>query len=233
MFIVTGVSKGLGQAIVKLLLGQDEKVIGIGRSHQFNHPKFSFIQCDLIDINAIKNIQLPVLKGQLTLINNAGTLGNIKRLSDQKALDIKKVLLVNTIAPTELTNIVYNSLESKNDFRLVNISSGAANRAIPSWAAYCASKAALNILTEAFFMEEKEKGNNIVAYAVSPGIIDTEMQMQIRNTDPSNFSATQKFINFKEDNELFTPKEAAERLMLLLKAPFNQEIKADLRDVKY
>ena len=82
-------------------------------------------------------------------------------------------------------------------------------------------------------MEEKEKGNNIVAYAVSPGIIDTEMQMQIRNTDPSNFSATQKFINFKEDNELFTPKEAAERLMLLLKAPFNQEIKADLRDVKY
>jgi len=233
VFIVTGVSKGLGQAIVKLLLGQGEKVIGTGRSHQFNHSKFSFIECDLIDINAIKNIQLPVLKGQLTLINNAGILGNVKRLSDQKSLDIAKVLLVNTIAPAELTNIVYNSLESKNDFRLVNISSGAANRAIPSWAAYCASKAALNILTEAFFTEEKEKGNNIVAYAVSPGIIDTEMQMQIRNTDPSNFSEIQKFINFKEENELFTPKEAAERLMLLLKIPFNQEIKADLRDVKH
>ena len=97
MFIVTGVSKGLGQAIVKLLLGQGEKVIGIGRSHQFNHSKFSFIECDLIDINAIKNIQLPVLKGQLTLINNAGILGNVKRLSDQKSLDIAKVLLVKQV----------------------------------------------------------------------------------------------------------------------------------------
>jgi benzil reductase ((S)-benzoin forming) len=232
MFIVTGVSKGLGQAIVNALLEQGENVIGIGRSHQFKDPKFSFIACDLSDIDSIKKIKLPVFKGPLTLINNAGILGNIKRLSDQKVLDIAEVLLVNVIAPAELINVVYNSLELKHDFRLVNISSGAANSAIPSWAAYCASKAALNMLTEAFFIEEKEKGNNIVAYAVSPGVIDTEMQAQIRSADPNEFSAVQKFINFKEQDELFSPKEAAKRLLTLLKTPFNQEIKFDLRNIK-
>ena len=232
MFIVTGVSKGLGQAIVSALLKEGVNVIGIGRSHQFKDPKFSFIECDLSNIESIKRIKLPVFKGPLTLINNAGILGNIKRLSDQKALDIAEVLLVNTIAPAELTNVVYNSLESKQHFRLVNISSGAANSAIPSWAAYCASKAALNMLTEAFFMEEKEKGNDIVAYAVSPGVIDTEMQHQIRSANPSAFSAVQKFINFKDQEELFSPKEAAKRLLLLLKRPFVQEIRFDLRNIK-
>ena len=140
MFIVTGVSKGLGQAIVNALLEQGENVIGIGRSHQFKNPKFSFIECDLSDIESIKKIKLPVFTGQLTLINNAGIIGNIKRLSDQKPLDIAEVLLVNTIAPAELTNVVYSSLESKHDFRLVNISSGAAKVVIPSWAAYCARR---------------------------------------------------------------------------------------------
>ncbi|MDG1147077.1 MAG: SDR family NAD(P)-dependent oxidoreductase [Crocinitomicaceae bacterium] len=231
MFIVTGVSKGLGKAIVHALLKQGENVIGIGRSHQFNHSKFSFIACDLSDIESIKKIKLPVFKGQLTLINNAGIIGDIKRLSDQKSLDLLEVLRVNTIAPTELTNVVYRSIEAKHNFRLVNISSGAANAVIPSWGAYCASKAALNMLTEAFFIEEKEKGNHIVAYAVSPGVIDTEMQGKIRSTNPTDFSAVNKFIHLKEKAELFSPKEAAERLLILLKRPFNQEVKVDLRNI--
>lgn len=231
MFVVTGVSRGLGQAIVKALLEQGETVIGIGRSHQFNHPNFSFVVCDLSDLSAVKNIQLPEFKGEVTLINNAGIIGNVKRLSDQVELDLAQVLVVNTIAPAELTNVVYNSLESKADFRLVNISSGAANRAIPSWSAYCASKAALNMLTEGFLAEEKEKGNNIVAYAVSPGVIDTDMQGQIREVDPKDFSAIENFIAFKENDELFSPEEAAKRLLALLKLPFNQDVMVDLRTV--
>lgn len=232
MFVVTGVSRGLGQAIVKALLEQGETVIGIGRSHQFNHPNFSFVVCDLSDLSAVKNIQLPEFKGEVTLINNAGIIGNVKRLSDQVELDLAQVLVVNTIAPAELTNVVYNSLESKADFRLVNISSGAANRTIPSWSAYCASKAALNMLTEGFLAEEKEKGNNIVAYAVSPGVIDTDMQGQIRDVDPEDFSAIENFIAFKENDELFSPEEAAKRLLALLKLPFNHEIMVDLRTIK-
>lgn len=231
MFIVTGVSRGLGQAIVTLLLEQGEKVLGIGRSHQFNHPLFTFVPCDLSNLSAVKNIQLPEFAGAVTLINNAGIIGNIKRLSDQVELDLAEVLIVNTIAPAELTNVVYNSLESKSDFRLVNISSGAANRAIPSWSAYCASKAALNMLTEGFLAEEKEKGNNIVAYAVSPGVIDTDMQGQIREVDPKDFSAIENFKGFKENNELFSPEEAAKRLLALLKLPFNQDVMVDLRTV--
>ncbi|MGB0915577.1 MAG: SDR family NAD(P)-dependent oxidoreductase [Crocinitomicaceae bacterium] len=229
MYIVTGVSRGLGKSIVQLLLDQGEAVLGIGRSHQFDHSNFTFLKCDLSDIKAIKNLVFPEFTGEVTLINNAGILGNVKRISDQESIDLSEVLKVNTVAPMELTHKVYNLLTRKDNFRLVNISSGAGNRAIPSWAAYCASKAALNMLTETFFLEEKEKGNHIVAYAVSPGVIDTDMQGQIRNVDPTDFSAIENFIGFKENNELFTSIDAGKRLLKLLKMPFNQEIKVDLR----
>ena len=232
MFIVTGVSKGLGQAIVMTLLEKGKTVIGIGRSHTFNHSNFSFIKCDLMSIDAIKSIELPLFKGGVTLINNAGIIGDIKRISDQKTLDLTEVLRVNTIAPAELMHHIYNSLESKQAFRLVNISSGAANSAIPSWAAYCASKAALNMLTETFFMEEKEKGNDIVVYVISPGVIDTNMQCQIRGANPSDFSSIDRFIKLKEKDELHTPKEVAERILSVIEAPFNKEVKVDLWKIK-
>ena len=208
MFIVSGVSRGLGRAIVSLLLERGEKVIGIGRSHKFNHKNFLFIECDLIDIKSIK------------------------RMSDQKLLDISEVLMVNTVAPAELTNLVYNSLDFKQSFRLVNISSGAADKLMPSWASYCASKASLNIITEAFFLEEREKGNNIVAYSVSPGVIETDMQKKIRQTERKNFSLVDKFIGYKKNNQLLSPFEAAERLLILLNTPFNGEVKVDLRNLQ-
>ena len=232
MFIVSGVSRGLGRAIVSLLLERGEKVIGIGRSHKFNHKNFLFIECDFLDIKAIKQIKFPNLKGQITLINNAGIIGNIKRMSDQKLLDISEVLMVNTVAPAELTNLVYNSLDFKQSFRLVNISSGAADKLIPSWASYCASKASLNIITEAFFLEEREKGNNIVAYSVSPGVIETDMQKKIRQTERKNFSLVDKFIGYKKNNQLLSSFEAAERLLILLNTPFNGEVKVDLRNLQ-
>ena len=126
---------------------------------------------------------------------------------------------------------IYANMSNKSDFTLVNISSGAANRAIPSWAAYCASKAALNMLTETFYLEEKEKGVEIKVYAVAPGVIDTGMQEQIRSASPEQFSAVDNFKQMKKEGVLFTPEEAALKLELLLNSDFSGETKYDLRNV--
>ncbi|MCH2229581.1 MAG: SDR family NAD(P)-dependent oxidoreductase [Crocinitomicaceae bacterium] len=231
MYIVTGVSRGLGKAIVEQLLANNETVIGIGRAHNIEHTNFSFVKCDLKDIAAIRNLNLPTFEDEVVLINNAAIIGEVKRISDQKMLDLTEVLTVNTIAPAELTKRIYDSTLIKHTFKLINISSGAANRAIPSWAAYCASKASLNMLTESFLAEEREKGNEVTAYAVSPGVIDTDMQEQIREANPEDFSSLDNFKALHENDDLFSPQEAANRLLKLISMPFTGEIKVDLRTI--
>jgi len=231
MYFVTGVSRGLGKAIALTLLENGHAVTGIGRSHSIEHSSFTFISCDLSDRSAIDQLEIPVPSDPITLINNAGILGEIGRLSEQKPLDLAEVLAVNTVAPTLLTTKVYNQVSDKNVFSLVNISSGAANRAIPSWAAYCASKAALNMLSEAFFLEERELGFCPKVYAVAPGVIDTDMQGQIRSTSEEQFSAVQNFIEMKENDALFSSEEAAQKLLLLLEKPYDDTVFYDLRSV--
>lgn len=231
MVIITGVSRGFGKAIAEHYLATGEKVVGIGRSATIEHPNCRFVYCDLLDVKAINSLSIELPNEPITLINNAGIIGDILRISDNAAPDIQEVLTLNVTAPTLLMQKIYAQISDKNTFTLVNISSGAANRAIPSWAGYCASKAALNMITETFALEEREKGNTPKVYAVAPGVIDTEMQAHIRATDHNNFSAVANFQRMKNEGELFTPEEAANRLFIMLNTDYSGAIFHDLRTV--
>ena len=231
LYIITGISRGLGKAIALQLLENGERVIGVGRKNDIINSGFDFIQCDLSDLSQIEKIQFEMFNEPVTLINNAGIIGQIKRLSDQRELDIAEVMQLNVVAPMELAHKVYLKMYSPDEFTLVNISSGAANRAIPSWASYCASKAALNMMSETFLLEEKEKEVKCKVYAVSPGVIDTDMQKQIRSASINDFSSVENFIGMKENNDLFSPDEAASKLLKLLQAPYEGGVKYDLRDI--
>lgn len=232
MIIVTGVSRGLGEAIVKKYLAEGFHVLGIGRSHSIHHANFSFKQCDLSDIEQVKMLDFELFTSKVTLINNAGILGQIGRVSEQDSLDIQKVLTVNVSAPALITQKVYAKMLEKNQFTLINISSGAGRKAIPSWSSYCSSKAALNMFTEVFLKEEKEKGRNPLVFAVSPGVIDTGMQETIRSTDATVFSGHDRFVQLKERNELFSPEEAAKRLFYMSQHLVQDSIYVDLRDIQ-
>ncbi len=231
IYIITGVSRGLGKAICDLLLERGERVIGIGRSHDYQVPEFTFLECDLSDSSSIEELHFPLFNESVVLINNAGILGEIGRLSEKNNNTPDLVMQVNVVAPIKLLQKAYHSTYDKAKFTVVNISSGAANRAIPSWASYCASKAALNMYSETFYEEEKELGRNCKVYAVAPGVIDTGMQQQIRNANQSDFSSVDKFRKLKEDNELFSSEEAAQRLLKLLDLPYEGEVFYDLRDL--
>ncbi|XOV66021.1 MAG: SDR family NAD(P)-dependent oxidoreductase [Fluviicola sp.] len=230
MYIVTGVSRGLGKGIVEALLAKKKAVMGIGRSNPFGND-IQFLECDLGDAAAIKALKFPMFEGEVTLINNAGVIGEIKRISEQVTSDLEHVMQVNVFAPMTLTRKLYASLEKDQSFVLVNISSGAANRSIPSWSAYCASKAALNRLTENFYLEEMERNQEVRAYAVAPGVIDTGMQVEIRSAAADDFSQKDNFVQLKEEGKLFSPEEAAHRLIQLLEKPFSGDVFQDLRNV--
>mgnify|MGYP003654976508 FL=1 len=84
MYIITGVSKGLGKAIAELLLDKGELVTGIGRNSTIEHDNYTFQKCDLTNSLEIENLTFDLLEEAVILINNAGIIGEIKRLSDKK-----------------------------------------------------------------------------------------------------------------------------------------------------
>ncbi|MEY3236039.1 MAG: hypothetical protein RI883_140 [Bacteroidota bacterium] len=229
---ITGVSKGLGKEFVEYFLAAGHQVTGIGRSHAFDHPNFSFIQRDLSNLDEVKSVKFESEENELVLINNAGVIGNIKRISDQDESDIQEVMTVNTISPMILCQEILRQTNLENKLTIINISSGAANRPIPSWAAYCSSKIAMDRFSETIYLEEQEKGRNVKVFSVAPGVIDTSMQEKIRTTNKVDFSSLENFKSLQEKGELLSPKNVVLKLVKLLKKTESTNVVCNLKDLE-
>lgn len=228
---ITGTSKGLGKALVQLFLEEGDHVVGIGRNNVIEHVNFEFIECDMGDLNAVKEIRFSSDDTDCVLINNAGVIGTIRRVSDLDPTSIEEVMNVNTLAPMILCQQFLKDIPDSVATTIVNISSGASSRSIPGWAAYCASKAALDRFSETVYLEEQENGRKIRVYSVAPGVIDTGMQQSIRAAEPSDFSSLQTFRDLKENNELQSPVTVARKVMYLLSLPFDGRVIRSLREL--
>ncbi len=230
--IITGTSSGIGKAIAELYLQLGVSVIGIGRRHTIEHGVYQPVICDLTNEEAIRQLKVEDwLSTEVLLINNAGMLGMVKRLSDQKDPDLAEVLALNVVAPTLLMHQLARACGDTIPLTIVNISSGAAKRAIPSWAAYCASKAALEMLSETVYLEEQEKGRKTKVYCVAPGVVDTPMQAQIRAVDQTDFTASESFHEYYEKGELVSPQVVAQKLKRLLEMPYSGVVSYSLRSI--
>ncbi|MES2556424.1 MAG: SDR family NAD(P)-dependent oxidoreductase [Bacteroidota bacterium] len=232
--ILTGTSSGIGKAIAEHYLQKGVSVIGIGRRHTIEHENYQPVICDLTDESAIRALNIETwVSADILLINNAGMLGTVKRLSDQDSPDIGRVMVLNVVAPALLMNKLASACANAfASLTVVNISSGAAKHAIPSWAAYCASKAALEMLSETFYLEEQEKGRSTKVYCVAPGVVDTPMQAQIRSVDQTDFAASATFHDYYENGELVSPEIVAQKLNRLLEMPYAGAVSHSLRSVE-
>jgi benzil reductase ((S)-benzoin forming) len=231
-YIITGISRGIGKALAEHFLSKNQSVIGIGRTNSIQNPNFHFIELDLLDSSAIENLQFPIIQSEeIILINNAGIIGNIERISSMKEDCIDEIMQVNVIAPIKLTRKISEFCGNSKQFTLVNISSGAGKRPIPSWAGYCASKAAIDLFSQTFLLEELELGKTTKVYSVAPGVIDTDMQVQIRATKESSFSSLENFQNLKSEQKLETPERIALKLDKLLNIPYSNHVLIALNDI--
>jgi len=228
---ITGVSSGIGKALALEFLERGNNVVGLGRKHDIDHPQFSFITCDLSDVSQVKSIRFSGDKDGCVLINNAGAVGVLKRVSDQEQDDLLNVINVNTIAPMLLCQSFLRDVPSDLRTIILNISSGAANRAIPSWAAYCASKIAIDRFSEAVCLEELEKGRYLAVYSIAPGVVDTPMQAEIRSADPEHFSSLNTFQELFKNKELTDASEVAKKLASLLFMPFDGKVIRSVREL--
>jgi benzil reductase ((S)-benzoin forming) len=211
--IITGTSRGIGKAIANYYLEKGEKVVGISRSNEIKHKNFTFVKCDFTEKQQLYNLDLSEFAEPenypVRLFNNAGILGEIKRTHELTLTHYTDVSMVNIVATQFLCSYTLQTFGLDNVDTIVNISSGAGGRPVPSWAAYCASKAAVNLFTETMAEELKELGKNTKVYSIAPGVVDTDMQHSIRNSDQRDFSNKQNFVDLKENDELRTPEEVA------------------------
>src|SRR5690606_20395126 len=107
---------------------------------------------------------------------------------------------------------------------IVNISSGAAHSPLEGWSAYCASKAALAMLTRSVHLELADAG--VFAYGFQPGVVDTGMQATIRASGVNEVSRLRR--------EQLAPAHQPARLVALLclgKPPELRGLDLSVRDV--
>ncbi len=217
--IITGGSKGLGKALVKIYCSNNFKVISIARStSDFTHPNLLgqvvFDLCKIEIFNILENqlFKLVNIKAidEVILINNAGTLGDIKTNENDSFLNIDTTIKLNLTAPIALTAILTKRFKNSTT-SIYNISSGAAVNAYYGWTNYCATKAGLALATKTIAIEQ-EKNSTFEIFNIVPGIIDTNMQTKIRATKKSDFKQVERFIQLKENNLLVTPEVVAKKI---------------------
>jgi benzil reductase ((S)-benzoin forming) len=89
--------------------------------------------------------------------------------------------------------------------KVLNISSGLGRRAMASQAAYCAAKAGMDHFTRCVALDEAVKPHGAKVCSLAPGVIDTDMQVQLRGADPAAFPDRQNFANLKTGGQLSSP----------------------------
>ncbi len=225
-YIITGASKGLGKSFLELLNHKNEKIVAISRSfdNALLNDNVRWVPIDLSNIDELlgkldiifSDIKTDEIES-ITLINNAAGVGKPGDISISSPQDIQKVINLNF---TSASILIGEFLKRYNDFpfkkNIINISSGAASRIISGLSLYCSTKASLNMLTKVVAEEQRTKKYPAKIFAISPGMIETDMQKKLRDTNEASFRNKKIFLEAKKDGIVRSPIEAAKLILSCL-----------------
>jgi len=219
VYIITGAGKGLGEAFVDQILKEKNTfVVSISRgcnSKQIDYThagRFLLIKQDLsqkMDYSGFKVLTEVIgITSKIVFINNAATIEPLDEVSNIDDKQFEDALKINVLAPVLIIKHLLRHFAT-NEISFINITSGAANRAIANWSIYSSSKAFMNRFFEVL-KEENKGNNNYIFQSIDPGMIDTEMQEKIRSTD---FPLQHIFAEAKQNGSLLTPAQAAKQVL--------------------
>jgi benzil reductase ((S)-benzoin forming) len=235
-YFITGTGRGIGAALARELLSEEGNfVTGISRECTISSENFRFVSLDLNDLEKVSDFTFPELADadSVSLINNAGVLGEVKYMGENDNRSLIRTFNVNTIAPALLMNS-FMKMYSGYDIpkTILAISSGAGRYPVDGWGGYCSSKSAIDMITRVTALEQEIKPSGFRVFAVAPGVVETAMQDKIRTVNPEDFSRVQDFIDYKNKGELLQPQTVASKLIsVLFKEKRNIDAVFSLRDV--
>jgi benzil reductase ((S)-benzoin forming) len=225
--IITGHTRGVGAALAEQLLQRGFAVLGMARGRnlaleQRFPEQLAEIRLDLSDpvallgwlgASALREFLAPA--SAVYLINNAGLLQPVGPLGTQEGPALMRSVATNVTAPLLLSNAVVAATKPDVRCRILHISSGVGRRPCAGWSVYSATKAALDQHARSAGLDGLP---NVAIASIAPGVIDTDMQTEIRASDPEKFPPLAQFHALKRDGLLSTPAACAEKLLRYLLA---------------
>jgi len=186
--LVTGAGAGLGRSVALTLAERGCRVALADRDEKgLEETSFSIAAVGRESLSIVGDIAadgaadkavariVAAWGGLDVLVNNAGY-GGIEPFLDMTEALWRKTLGVNVVALAMLTSAAGRTMKGQRSGRIVNITSPASRMALPNYAAYAASKAAVDSITRAAAMALAPFG--VLVNSVAPGMMDTEMQRQ-------------------------------------------------------
>ena len=186
--LITGASRGLGEALALELGRQGARLVLVSRKRAALEPvvrrireaggEAHALEADLgskDDIYPLAGAAAALLGPIDLLIHNASELGPtpLRLLLDTECEDLERALAVNLLGPFRLSRVIAGSMALRERGTIVHVSSDASVNAYPHWGAYSVSKAALDHLSRLWAAELGERG--VRSFSVDPGEMDTEM----------------------------------------------------------
>lgn len=234
LIIVTGASRGLGQAIAVQMAKHTENphIVLVSRSE--NDLKNTEKQCcvenpkcqvtvHVADMSTVSKEDMETMFDPLdfsaydsvVLVHNAGSLGNqgtkvadfddMQEMQDYYRLNVFSVMILNSVIVKKVGERIKNKL-------VINISSLAALQPFETWGSYCSGKAARDSLFKVMAVEEPSW--LVLNYA--PGPLDTKMIRDVLDDFSTHANIKSAFENLKSSNGLLKPETSAKGLMQLL-----------------
>ena len=185
--MITGASRGIGAAAARAFAAAGAHVALLARGTGAIAdlageigPRALAIPCDVANWTEMaRAVQATVdAFGSLdVLVGNAGVIEPIGPLAEVDPEGWSTVIDVNVKGVFHGMRAVLPLMQAQGSGTVITISSGAAHRPLPGWSAYCTSKAAAKMLTDA---AHAEHGETLRVMGLSPGTVATQMQRDIK-----------------------------------------------------
>lgn len=240
LFVLTGASRGMGLAMAHQLLAPLHHVVCVSRQHNAAlhaaaHAQGSRLAqwtTDLGDpLAAATQLQQwlaaqdPQAWASVTLINNAGMIPRVTALSHCPAPEVSHALRVGLEAPMLLTQVFLATTLTWLDRgwhgprKVLNVSSGLGRRAMAAQAPYCAAKAGMDHFSRCVALDEAQHPQGARVVSLAPGVIDTDMQVQLRSASGDHFPDLDRFVGLHTQGALTSTDDAARRVLAYLAQP--------------
>lgn len=212
--LVTGASTGLGLALARRLLATDHRLIltaragSMARFAEHGIVEDERVHLRVLDVTAAAERHAVVEEaddrwgGVDVLVNNAGVMYRavLEHVSDDERV---AQMDVNYLAPMDLIRLVLPRMRARRAGRILNVSSVGGMMAMPTMAAYSASKFALEGATESLFYEVRPW--NIKVSLVQPGFVHSEAYAMVRFTAESSLARDDIHAAYHAHYELMGP----------------------------
>lgn len=180
--VVTGVTRGLGRALVERFAASGQRVLGCARAEAgiaelraLHGQPHDFRVLDVADAAAVDDWARSLLAAGPPpdlIVNNAALMNQPAPLWRQSAESFATLMAVNVGGTVNVIRAFLPAMIAAGRGVVVNFSSGWGRSTSPEVAPYCASKFAVEGLTRAL---AQELPAGLAAVAVNPGVVDTDM----------------------------------------------------------